>query len=121
MSFAQRLGIALFYVAALFYISWPLTLLVVALGLALGGALSVVYRRLTHAGRRLTDLNHRLASVLEQSFAGVRVVRATNAQVAEIERFADINRAQAASDEKTSRAHGLLFPSRKPWPSSAPW
>jgi ABC-type multidrug transport system fused ATPase/permease subunit len=110
VAFAQRVSIALFYIAALFYISWPLTLLVVGLGLALGGALSVVYRRLTQAGRRLTDLNHRLASVLEQSFAGVRVVRATNAQTSEIERFAEINQAQAATDEATSRAHGLLFP-----------
>src|SRR5262245_10358130 len=89
VSFAQRLGIAMFYVAALFYISWSLTLLVVVLGLGLGGALSVVYRRLTHAGHRLTDLNHRLSTVLEQSFAGVRVVRATNAQAAEIGRFAE--------------------------------
>src|SRR6266545_564951 len=110
ISFTQRLGIALFYVGALFYISWPLTLLVVGLGAGLGGALGAIYRRLTQAGRNLTDLNHRLSTVLEQSFAGVRVVRATNAQLAEIERFGDVNVAQAATEEQTSRAHGLLFP-----------
>src|SRR5687767_163279 len=80
VAFAQRAGIALFYVAALFYISWPLTLLVVVLGVAIGGTLGTVYRRLSRAGTKLTDLNHRLSSVLEQSFAGVRVVRASNAQ-----------------------------------------
>jgi len=48
--------------------------------------------------------------VLEQSFAGVRVVRATNAQGAEIARFHDVNTAQAASEEETTRAHALLFP-----------
>ncbi len=110
VSFAQRAGIALFYVAGLFYISWPLTSLVVALGLGLGGALSAVYRRLGQAGTRLTDLNHRLSTVLEQSFAGVRVVRATNAQAAEIERFREVNIAQASSEEETTRAHGLLMP-----------
>ena len=110
VSFAQRAGIALFYVAGLFYISWPLTSLVVALGLGLGGALSAVYRRLGQAGTRLTDLNHRLSTVLEQSFAGVRVVRATNAQAAEIERFREVNVAQASSEEETTRAHGLLMP-----------
>jgi subfamily B ATP-binding cassette protein MsbA len=110
VAFAQRAGIALFYVAALFYISWPLTALVLTLGGALGGALGAVYRRLGQAGTRLTDLNHRLSTVLEQSFAGVRVVRATNAQDAEIARFRAVNSEQAASDEAMTRAHGLLLP-----------
>jgi subfamily B ATP-binding cassette protein MsbA len=110
VSFAQRAGIALFYVAALFYISWPLTTLVVALGAAIGGTLGTIYRRLGHAGTRLTDLNHRLSTVLEQAFAGVRVVRAANAQDLETERFREINIAQAAGEEETSRAHALLFP-----------
>jgi ATP-binding cassette, subfamily B, bacterial MsbA len=110
VSFVQRLGIAVFYVAALFYLSWPLTSLVVALGVGLGGALGFLYRRLGRAGTRLTELNHRLSNVLEQSFAGVRVIRATNAQETQIERFREINLEQASSDEETTRAHGLLFP-----------
>jgi subfamily B ATP-binding cassette protein MsbA len=110
VSFAQRAGIAFFYVGALFYISWPLTLLVLALGVAIGGTLGTVYRRLSRAGTRLVDLNHRLSSVLEQSFAGVRVVRASNAQQLEIARFREVNAAQAAGDEETTRAHARLLP-----------
>ena len=110
VGFVQRAGIALFYVAALFYISWPLTVLVVALGIGLAGALGTVYRRLGTAGTKLTELNHRLSTVLEQSFAGVRVVRATNAQEAEIARFDAVNVEQASSDERTTRTVGLLFP-----------
>jgi subfamily B ATP-binding cassette protein MsbA len=110
VSFVQRVGIAVFYVAALFYLSWPLTSLVVALGLGLGAALGFLYRRLGRAGTRLTDLNHRLTSVLEQSFAGVRVIRATNAQETEIARFHEINVEQAVSEEEATRAHNLLFP-----------
>jgi ATP-binding cassette, subfamily B, bacterial MsbA len=106
----QRLSIALFYVFALFYISWPLTTLVVGLGLAVGSTLGFVYRRLGHAGTRLTDLNHQLSAALEQSFAGVRVVRATNSQQREIERFAALNSAQAGAEETTARAQALLFP-----------
>src|SRR5258708_27107146 len=90
VAFAQRAGIALFYVGALFYISWPLTCMVVALGLGLAGALSAIYRRLGRAGTMLTDLNHRLSTVLEQSFAGVRVVRATNHHQTEPARVPDI-------------------------------
>jgi subfamily B ATP-binding cassette protein MsbA len=110
ISFAQRAGIALFYVAALFYISWPLSLLVVVLGGVIGGVLGFIFRRLGRAGTRLTDLNHRLSAVLEQSFAGIRVVRATNAQQAEIARFREANSAQAAGEEETTRAHALLSP-----------
>jgi ATP-binding cassette, subfamily B, bacterial MsbA len=110
VGFVQRASIALFYVGALFYISWPLTSIVVVMGLLLGGALSQVYRRLGHAGTRLTDLNHRVSTILEQSFAGVRVVRATNAQAAEIQRFQEVNFDQAESEEEMTRAHGLLLP-----------
>ena len=110
VGFAQRVGVALFYVAALFYISWPLTCLVVGLAAAIGSTLGAIYRRLGRAGARLTDLNHRLSTVLEQSFAGVRVVRATNAQAIQFERFNEINVDQAVSDEETTRAHALLFP-----------
>jgi ATP-binding cassette, subfamily B, bacterial MsbA len=106
----QRLSIALFYVVALFYISWPLTTLVVALGLAVGSTLGFVYRRLGREGTRLTDVNHQLSAALEQSFAGVRVVRATNSQQREIERFAALNSAQAGAEETTARAQALLFP-----------
>jgi subfamily B ATP-binding cassette protein MsbA len=110
VGFVQRAGIALFYVAFLFYISWQLTVLVVLMGLGLAGALGTVYRQLTRAGTRLTELNHRLSTVLEQSFAGVRVVRATNAQQGEIARFDAVNVEQAATDERTTRAIGMLFP-----------
>ncbi len=110
VGFVQRLSIAIFYVAGLFYISWPLTLLVVLLGLALGGVLSFVFRRLGRAGAVLTELNHRMSATLEQSFAGVRVVRATNSQDHEIDRFRDVNVAQADGEEVTARTHALLFP-----------
>src|SRR4029450_8417375 len=76
----QRSSIGLFYLCALCYISWQLTLLVLALAGAIGSVLAFVYRRITMAGVELTDLNHRIASLLTQSFAGVRIVRATNSQ-----------------------------------------
>ena len=49
---------------ALFFLSWPLTTLVVVLAVALGSALSFVYGRLKTAGVELTDLNHRMAALL---------------------------------------------------------
>jgi len=106
----QRASIALVYLAALFYISWPLTLLVVALGSAIGASLSFAYSRLTRAGAEVTEINHRLAATLQQSFAGIRVVRAANSQAAEMRTFHELNDAQAKAEERSHHALALLFP-----------
>jgi subfamily B ATP-binding cassette protein MsbA len=106
----HRASIAVVYLAALFYISWPLTLLVIALGTAIGASLSFTYGRLSRAGAELTELNHRLSSTLQQSFAGVRVVRAANAQATEMQAFHEANEAQARADERSHHASALVFP-----------
>ena len=106
----QRTSIAAFYVLALFYLSWPLTLLVVCLAIALGSALTFVYRRLSRAGAELTETNHRMAAALGQSFAGIRVVRVTNSQRREMDEFHVVNVAQARAEEGSARASSLLFP-----------
>jgi ATP-binding cassette, subfamily B, bacterial MsbA len=106
----QRTSIACFYLGALFYISWVLTLIVLLLAFAIGGALTFVYRRITSAGVELTDLNHRIAALLTQSFAGVRIVRATNSQARVIDEFHAVSTAQAVAEERSTHASSLLFP-----------
>ncbi len=106
----QRTSIALFYAAALVYLSWPLTILVLALSMALGATLSFVYRRLSRAGEDVTDTNNRLASALAQSFAGIRTQRVTNSQRRERDRFHSLNAAQAEAEQRSSHASSLLFP-----------
>jgi len=106
----QRASIALVYLGVLFYISWPLTLLVVALGTAIGASLSFTYGRLTRAGTEVTEFNHRLSAHLQQSFAGIRVVRAANSQESEIRAFHELNDAQARAEERSHHASALVFP-----------
>jgi subfamily B ATP-binding cassette protein MsbA len=106
----QRTAIAMFYLSALFYISWPLTLLVVALAVAIGGTLTSVYRGIAKAGGELTELNHRLGAMLSQSFAGIRIVRATNSQAQELAAFHELNEGEALAEERSARASSLLFP-----------
>jgi ATP-binding cassette, subfamily B, bacterial MsbA len=106
----QRSSVAVFYFAALVYLSWPLTILVAVLGLALAGTISHVYRRLTRTGNAVTELNHRMAAALTQSFAGVRTVRATNSQARETGEFHALNLAQARAEEQSAHASSLLFP-----------
>jgi subfamily B ATP-binding cassette protein MsbA len=110
VSTLQRSSIGLFYLSALFYISWELTVLVLALAGAIGSVLTFVYRRITSAGVELTDLNHRIASLLTQSFAGVRIVRATNSQAQVIADFHALSTAQARAEERSTHASSLLFP-----------
>jgi subfamily B ATP-binding cassette protein MsbA len=106
----QRAAVGLFYVLALFYVSWQLTLIVVVLAFALGGALSFIFRRLGHAGTSLTELNHRIASTLEQGFAGVRIVRATNSQDREIAQFHRLNEAHAGAEAVSASVSSLMHP-----------
>jgi subfamily B ATP-binding cassette protein MsbA len=110
LALIQRTSIAVFYVAALFFLSWPLTALVLVLAAALGSALSFIYGRLKSVGVELTDLNHRLAALLGQSFSGVRIVRATHSQEREIEQFHELNEAQAGAEERSAEALSLVFP-----------
>ena len=110
LALIQRTSIAFFYVAALFFLSWSLTSLVVLLAVALGGALSFVYGRLKRVGVELTDLNHRMASMLGQSFSGIRIVRATHSQERELEQFHTLNQAQADAEQRSAEALSLLFP-----------
>ena len=110
LALIQRTSIAFFYVAALFFLSWPLTTLVVMLAVLLGSTLSFVYGKLKSAGVELTDLNHKMSSAIGQSFAGVRIVRATHSQEREIEQFHALNDAQAAAEERSAEALSLLFP-----------
>lgn len=110
VSTLQRSAIACFYLGALFYISWPLTLLVLGLAGAIGSALTFVYRRITTAGVELTDLNHRIAALLTQSFAGIRIVRATNSQSRVMDEFNAVSTAQARAEERSTHASSLLFP-----------
>ena len=110
LALIQRTSIATFYVVALFFLSWPLTTLVVALAVAIGSALTFVYRRITTAGVELTDLNHRMAAVLGQSFSGVRIVRATNSQERDIDQFHALNDRPGPGARSEALTPLVLFP-----------
>ena len=106
----QRASIGLFYVLALFAISWPLTLLTVFLAVSIGGSIAFLYRKLTLRGSQVTELNRQLSSRLVESFAGVRVIRTTNSQEFEDERFHEFITMHAAVEEASMRHGSLLTP-----------
>jgi ABC-type multidrug transport system fused ATPase/permease subunit len=110
MLFGQRASIAFFYVLALLAISWQLTIAVVGIAVAMGGFITLIYRSLGRQGAELTDLNKRFSSTLLESFAGVRLIRATDSQQRESRRFAEINNALATTEEGSARATALITP-----------
>jgi subfamily B ATP-binding cassette protein MsbA len=110
LMFGQRASIAFFYVVALFLISWQLTLATGVIAVALGWSMGMIYRKLGRSGEQLTELNKRFASTLQQSFAGVRLIRATDSQNREGQRFLDVNAALADTEEASARASALITP-----------
>ena len=110
VGFAQRAGIALFYVGALFYISWQLTWLVVA-ARPRDRRLARVHLSPPRPG------GHEAHRPEPPAVGGARAVVRRGPRGARHQRAAarrssasdEVNNAQAASDEETTRA-SLLFP-----------
>ena len=107
---AQRSSMAVFYLIVLCFISWPLTLLTVALAGLVGGVIAIFFKRLRQGGEALSGLNRQLGTRLTESFGGVRVVRATDSQDREISRFQAISEAHGTAEEQSLRASALLPP-----------
>ncbi len=110
LSAVQRGCMLLCYVVAMVVISWRLTLVTVVLGGAIGGVVAFLSKRLHQQGRDLTEANQRLSSQLVESFAGIRVIKATHSWERELARFQEANRFQARTEERSTRISGLFMP-----------
>ncbi len=87
----QRFLIALGYLIALLLISWQLSLMVAALSILCGAVLARLYRILARSGRESSVVSERLSAYLVEVLAGVRLVRSTNSQSHELNRFHHLN------------------------------
>ena len=110
LSLSQRLSMGLVYLASLFYISWTLTVFVSLLAIAIGVSISWVMRRLSSLGTELGEANRLLAKAVGESFAGVRLVRATNSNARELDRFQQLNQHQLDVEDRSSKNHALMHP-----------
>ena len=107
---AQRASIAAFYLAALLVISWQMTLITMLLAFLIGVLAAFLYRGIGKRGRQITEVNQHLASSLVESFAGVRLIRATDSQDRVIARCSELSQQQASLEEKVIRINALAVP-----------
>jgi ATP-binding cassette, subfamily B, bacterial MsbA len=98
------------YVAMLAWISVPLGLCVLVLGVAIGAAVRLYGRRLEEMGREVTSANLNLFARLNEAFAGIRTTRVANAQAHERDRIEEVSQAQALTEEHQQTSHAALQP-----------
>jgi ABC-type bacteriocin/lantibiotic exporter with double-glycine peptidase domain len=108
--FGQRASMAFFYLIMLLVISWPLTIITLLLTGTIGGIVAFLHQRLARRGQEVTGLNQNLSNCMVESFAGVRLVRATNSQDKEIARFHQANQALARAQREGACMGYLLVP-----------
>ncbi|MGH7754050.1 MAG: ABC transporter ATP-binding protein [Gemmatimonadales bacterium] len=88
-SFIQNLALILVYLAILLGLSWRLTALAVALAPVLAIGIRPIVKRVRRHSRAAADQRGELASLVNETVAGARLVKAHGAEDYERGRFAD--------------------------------
>jgi ABC transporter fused permease/ATP-binding protein len=76
-------------VAVLLWISWPLTLVMLAVVPVVAVASGVYGRSLRKVSKRVQDALARASEVAEETLAGIRTVRTFDSEAAEVQRYGD--------------------------------
>ena len=82
----QSTLLALLYIAGILWLSAPLALGALVLGLLIGVLVAFVFRRMARSGAILTSSYATLSGRILEIFGGIRVVRTSNAQDFEVRR-----------------------------------
>jgi subfamily B ATP-binding cassette protein MsbA len=97
-------------VLALFSLSWQLTLYALVVAPAIIGALQPLLRRLRRGFRRVGNEAGELSSVLQESVAGIRLLKAYRAEPAQLAHFEAINTGYTRQLIKVARLVQLSQP-----------
>lgn len=110
MQAANTLVVGLAAVGLMLHVSVPLTLVALSV-LPLVAAATKVVGQVTHRRfTRIQEMFGEIGNAAQESFAGVRLVRAFAREAAEEERFAKSNRAYLARSLALARLNALYFP-----------
>jgi ABC-type multidrug transport system fused ATPase/permease subunit len=104
----QRAIMALSYLAAVFVLSWQLTIVTLGLGVLLGLTSLVLNRRTLRIGRELAAANLELGREVTETANGWRVIRTTASEAERERSFEKWNRRQAFAEVDASLAQTIL-------------
>jgi subfamily B ATP-binding cassette protein MsbA len=105
----QSLSLVLVYIAILFSISWRLALLALVILPLLGVSLQPMLKRLRRGNLRRGNVHGEMTSVLQETIAGIRIVKSFGTEAYEERRFGEGSNKYARSSVKLTRL-ALLAP-----------
>ena len=105
----QSVSLVVVYIAILFSISWKLTLLALVILPILAVALQPMLRRLRKGNLRRGNVHGEMTSVLQETIAGIRIVKSFGTEAYEERRFGEGSNKYARSSVRLTRL-ALLAP-----------
>ena len=96
--------------AAAFYISWPLALITILLFPLLGLPIIVVGRKVKRETGKIQSLFANVTSILQETFSGIRVVKAFNMEDYETEKFFRENKQLRDANVRNLRNLNIVKP-----------
>ena len=106
----QAASLVLVYIAILFSISWKLSLVALVILPLLVFSLQPMLRKLRRGNLRRGNVHGEMTSVLQETIAGIRLVKASGAEAYEESRFAEGSNKYARSSLKLTRLALLASP-----------
>jgi ATP-binding cassette, subfamily B, bacterial MsbA len=106
----QSAALVLSYVAFLFGLSWRLTLIALIVAPLLIGSLQPLLRKLRSRARRRGNIHGEMASVLQETIGGIRLVKSFAAEPYEERRFMEGSERYAGSTVRLTRLAFLAPP-----------
>ncbi|MFN0067588.1 MAG: ABC transporter ATP-binding protein [Limisphaerales bacterium] len=106
----QRTALVLAYVAILLVISWQLTMWTLLLAGVIATLVALILRRSRSLGVSVAEANRSLGAALLESFAGIRVVRATHAERRREDRFLELCQDTGNRELAYLRTQSALIP-----------
>lgn len=106
----QRVAMGIFMLMVMLALSWQVTCAFLVMVAAVGALTGILHRKIKSAGGERMQLFTRLGGRLIEGFSGIRVLRATHAQSAQVAGFDEVTSGIARVERHAARVSGLLSP-----------
>jgi len=98
------------YLLALIFVSWQLTLLVIALLSTVAFGLTYLMKKIKESGRSVVAIKRGMSARLTDSLSGIRVVKSSGAEAFELREFGAICDTMKRANDNLHRKENLIEP-----------